>query len=155
MKVEFKFLWFAPGGVRYKPKMTHLVPDEWRDQLPSTAIVLSDQEAEAKQRKADGVVEEKGFSLGDMMKQAPKNFIEAMGGKSPSVPLPEPPVLDKREIYDFPGDTSKVPDNEATKLESKDSNLADETSEPAFGVDSDEQVSEKDLKGLFEKGKES
>ena len=48
MKVLLKRNWFNPKG--YRMRVTgkgteHEMPEEWRDQLPSTAVILSDEEA--------------------------------------------------------------------------------------------------------------
>lgn len=42
MKVLLKNNWFAPGSVRYRANVSgpaYDMPDDWRDKLPSTAIV--------------------------------------------------------------------------------------------------------------------
>lgn len=40
--------WFDPGGNRRRvADNPHNVPDDWKDKLPSTAVVLSAKEAKA------------------------------------------------------------------------------------------------------------
>jgi len=48
MLVNLKRGWFGPDGVRRRPENNpHDIPDEFKDQLPSTAEVLSAKEEKA------------------------------------------------------------------------------------------------------------
>ena len=43
MKVKLKKGWFGPDGSRYRPG-EHQFPQSWKDKLPSSAVVLADEE---------------------------------------------------------------------------------------------------------------
>ena len=49
MRVKFKFPWFGPDSHYYDPRMLdeHEVPDEYRDVLPATAVVLGEENDES------------------------------------------------------------------------------------------------------------
>ena len=53
MNVKFMFAWFGPDAILRDPKddPIQFVPDEFRDQLPSTAIILDDEPEPKVKRK--------------------------------------------------------------------------------------------------------
>ncbi len=168
MRVIFEFLWFGPGGRRFKPKRPHYIPDELRDQLPTTAKIISDEDAAEEQRKIDRVptLEEQYTATG--ASRIPKNFIEAMQQHSPKetpnyeqppvVPMEPHPV---QEIIDLPhekliADGEAEADAEAKIAEA--AKLVGENTKPAEKDRETETIakndigkidSEEDLKDFF------
>lgn len=137
MRVIFKFLWFGPGGRRFKPKRPHYIPDELRDQLPSTAEIISDEDAAKKQREIDRVptLEEQYAATG--ASRVPKNFIEAMQVHSSPKDMPsyeQPPaetvVLEPHPLQDMPDHaTDKLIADAKEKADAEENELVEEISE--------------------------